>query len=346
MFEKDYSTILTDEEREEIFSHPYANTYPLTNEQCQFLDDEGYLVIKKLYDVDVCDKLVDEIYDAGKRLFNLDRGDPNTWSVIPSYGMLNLWHLPTMYQMRQSEALYSIFCQLLRTNQLVVSLDRVSAKNPCTKPLWINGEVNPNENLQLHTDQNYWYSDPRYAQFQCGVCLEDCYEDCGGFFCLPRAHKSERIEKYKSDCESGKFGKFSMPPPKKVFLNYFDKEALLKEKITIPLEKGDIVIWNNGLPHAGGINRNPDLWRLQAFIRFLALDGPSLSESIRISNRDYRNIVNHSVTQGTSPAWFPTGNGVPKNLNKDIEKETYQFPPLTTLGKKVLGIVKWEKKTE
>jgi len=338
----DYSTILTDEERQEIFSYPYTNKYPLTNEQCQFLDDEGYLVIKKLYDEDICDTLVREMFQSGKKYFNLDRDDPDTWNIIPSYGMLNVFHLPSHYVMRQNEMLYSIFAQLTRTHKLIVSMDRVSMKSPCLKPQVINGSMKPNDTLQLHTDINYWHSDPKYAQFQCGVCLDDCDETCGGFFCLPRAHKSERILQYKEDCMNGKFGKFKLPPQNKVFIYYSDTEALSREKITIPLEKGDIVIWNNNLPHAGGINCNPGRWRLQAFIRFLALDGPSISDVDININNNYVNLVHMSVLNGRTPARFPTGNKIPKNVCNELEMVGYRPPKLTPLGKKVLGDESWD----
>lgn len=43
--------------------------------------------------------------------------------------------------------------------------------------------------------------------------------------------------------------------------------------------QGDFVIWNNNLPHNGGVNTLPDRWRLHAYVRFLAMDGkePELS---------------------------------------------------------------------
>jgi len=142
------------------------------------------------------------------------------------------------------------------------------------------------------------------------------------------------------DFENKKFGDYQIPPKKKVFVIYDDTETLLKEKITVPLEKGDIVIWNNNLPHAGGINRNPDRWRLQAFTRYLALDGPSISLEDKKINNDYRTIVNQCVKSGKTPARFPTGNRVPRQST--IEVDDHKFPQLSNLGKKLLGQVKWD----
>jgi len=199
--------------------------------------------------------------------------------------------------------------------------------------------MNPNDELGLHTDLNYWYTDPMYAQFQCGICLEDCLEDCGGFYCLPRAHKAEVITQYKLDCESGKFGEFRIPAERNVFQNYLDIERVKRDKITVPLEKGDVVIWNNNLPHNGGSNCNPELWRLQAYVRFLALEGPSLHEKEMALNNIYPSVVRECMESGKKPRVYATGN---KTNCKKERIETVNVE-LTSLGEKVLGVKSWDE---
>ena len=108
---------------------------------------------------------------------------------------------------------------------------------------------------------NYWFNDPSKPQYQGGLCLSDCPKGGGGFYCIPFFHKKERIEEYKKAVESKKFGEVEVPKKTNIFVTFEDIETTEKEKKEIDMEKGDFVIWNNNLPHNGGVNTLPDKWR-------------------------------------------------------------------------------------
>jgi hypothetical protein len=45
--------------------------------------------------------------------------------------------------------------------------------------------VGTNEGLPVHTDWNFWKRSEAYPELQGGICLADCPEGGGGFFCVP-----------------------------------------------------------------------------------------------------------------------------------------------------------------
>jgi ectoine hydroxylase-related dioxygenase (phytanoyl-CoA dioxygenase family) len=100
---------------------------------------------------------------------------------------------------------------------------------------------------------------------------------------LPRFHKVEPIRNYMQRYEAGRYGDHDVPKPSKVF-NMFADEDGIRNAREIPLNQGDVVIWSNNLPHCGGTN-TLDRWRLQTFIRFLAMDGPTYPRSREKQNK-------------------------------------------------------------
>jgi len=340
--EENYSPYLTNEEKEDLFKHPHTNSYILSQQELDHLNEHGYVVVKCFEEED-CDRVVSEIYATANKYWGLDKNDKSTWKNISKTGFINLWHLPTLYRMRQNEKLYSIFSQLLKTHKLSASIDRVSLKPPCTDPEVLNKNSDPNENLPLHTDINYWHSSPLTTQFQCGVCIIDCDADCGGFYCIPGFQKRDKIVDYMNSVQQGKFEDKEVPLKSCTFCRFADKETARLNKVTVPLKKGEVVIWNNNLPHSGGINCNPNKWRVQAFVRFLPLDGPCLDYETKDRTKHYVNSMIVSMKKGMRPTKYPTLNKVSGSFyEKGIEVPDYQYPELSDLGRKLFGVVEWE----
>eukprot|EP01114_Cavostelium_apophysatum_P024422 TRINITY_DN9558_c0_g1_i1.p1 TRINITY_DN9558_c0_g1~~TRINITY_DN9558_c0_g1_i1.p1 ORF type:complete len:237 (+),score=35.53 TRINITY_DN9558_c0_g1_i1:452-1162(+) len=212
------------------------------------------------------------------------------------------------------------------------------------KPPCRDGEEN-NKDLTLHTDLNLWDSDPSQPQFQGGLCLRDCPAGGGGFFCIPRFHKREVINNYKKAYQAGKFGRSDIPGPSKRFNIFEDKEFARENMIEIPMEQGDFVIWNSNLPHNGGKNTLKNHWRLHAYVRFVALDGPYVDKKTAKWNADYKQVVCKSMKTGIKPTHYSTGNTVKTNGGADQEVPYHTVPKLTWLGERLFG-VKWANTPE
>jgi len=108
------------------------------------------------------------------------------------------------------------------------------------------------------------------------------------------------------------------------------------------MKKGDFVIWNSNLPHTGGNNLLKNHWRLHAFVRFLALDGPYVDNDQRNRVLQYRDMVTNCIMTGVVPTHFPTLNHTHvKPQQRGAEVPNYKVPELTDLGKKLFGFSPW-----
>ncbi len=56
----EYSPFLTPEERSNLAAHKYCLDFPLSNEQLQFLDENGYLVLENMIDKELCERIIHE----------------------------------------------------------------------------------------------------------------------------------------------------------------------------------------------------------------------------------------------------------------------------------------------
>jgi len=321
------------EEETYLSQHPHCLEYKLSKEQIEFLDEHGYLVLKKFISFEECDNVVKEAALRSSRLLGISFDHPQTWNKIPFHGCLDLWNLLSVYELRQNPKIYSVFSQLLKTHKLCASVDRVGMKPPPSSPM---SPVQP----ELHTDLNYWYTPPDKAGYQGGLCLEDCPAWGGGFWCIPGFHKPEVIANYKRECDKRR----RPPGPKRVFVFFDDLDYASKHMIEVPMEKGDFVIWSGNLPHNGGINTLPGHWRKHAYIRYLALDGPCVTPDDRKWFNDvYLNVVKESLLTGKRPSHYASINEVKTGGRNDKETVDYHPPTLSWLGERVFGLKPWEE---
>jgi hypothetical protein len=126
--ESNYTSFLTPDEKKRLSSYKYCMDFPLSENDLKFMDENGYLVVKNVVEDEICDKLIRQGFNRAKTLFQFDKEDEDTWSAIPFHGIVDIWHAPALYELRQHPNIYSIFSQLLKTNKLCVSIDRISIK--------------------------------------------------------------------------------------------------------------------------------------------------------------------------------------------------------------------------
>jgi len=342
---EDYDAHISPELRETLKKHEHCLDFELTEEQLQFMNENGYLVVNGLIEPELCDAVVREIFDVANKLFGFQYDDESTWDNLCESGIIDIWHASTLYVLRQHPKLYSVFCQLLKTHKLCVSLDRVSIKHPARSDDECIRNALFNSSVALHNDTNLWAWHPYFNEFQAGVCLADCPKNGGGFFCIPKMHKRKALDEYKKKAESGAFGKNktqSTKWPGKTFVTFEDHDLTRKNRIEVPLKKGDVVIWSIFLPHTGGFNCLEDYWRLHAYVRLMALEGPCTTPNQRAWAAKYQGIVRESMQTGKRPERYSTVNRVYADDSEDLELKTHQVPQLTPLGEKLFGIKHWD----
>jgi ectoine hydroxylase-related dioxygenase (phytanoyl-CoA dioxygenase family) len=352
----EYSIRLSSEERDRLSQFDHALDYEFSEEELGFLETNGYLVLRGIIPTETINVFVKEalvqIEKTGVKL-----SDSSSWASIPYHGCFNVWHTKTYNQLRQNPLLYSVFAQLLKTGNLTVSVDRMNLKSPCLAESKSQAQALENANLELHTDLNYWHADSNKPIYQGGLCLQDCPLGGGGFFCIPGFHRPERVLQYMQEVNRGKFGEASSIIPKKgkTFVTYFDQVDANANKIEVPLNKGDFVIWNNNLPHNGGKNslmipqnrasNSLENFRMHAFIMFVPLDGPCADEEVAAFYQKYQAETRHAIMSGTRPLHFATRNRTPGGKAGDTETKV-SSGPITSLGERILGIVPYDVKEE
>ena len=94
------------------------------------LDADGYLVVPTGLPRPFLQAVVDDIWSHA----GATPGDPATWYqpaiIRPRPGMVEMYHYQSMWDVRQHPAVYGIFRDLHRTDELWVSIDRVALKPP------------------------------------------------------------------------------------------------------------------------------------------------------------------------------------------------------------------------
>lgn len=352
-----YSPRLTDAEREALSHYDHTLDYTFSEEELTFLETHGYLLLRGIIPAETIDEFVQEALVAIKHTTGVTPADPKTWDLIPFHGCFNIWHTKTYNLLRQHPLLYSVFAQLLKTHNLTVSVDRINLKAPCTTEAKSTSQDYANRHPSLHSDCNYWHTDLDRPIYQGGLCLNDCPLGGGGFFALPGFQDPNVVREYMADVNRGKFGSASSVVPKKgkTFVTFCDQQRADTETVEVPMKKGDFVIWNNHLPHAGGKNslmvppnRAPNSlenFRMHAFIMFVPLDGPCATEEVASFYTTYQQETRHAISTGERPWHFATRNKTPSGGDEKKAKKS-AFAQLTPLGEHILGITPYEVREE
>jgi len=315
-----------------------AFSFPLTNEQLNHMDQYGYVVFKNFMSKAFCNKMISELSDLLKSI-GIDMSDPSTHSKITS-DTFPSYHLPTQYEFRTNPKLYSIFAQLLKTHRLTTSIDRIGLQPPVKDEKTSESLIQGNLKRTLHHDLNLFHLPPNHRMYQAGLAILDCPELGGGFKCIPKFHN--QIEKYHKDCHDGKFGEFQIPPENRRFNIFLDTKLAREKGRQIAMEQGDLIVWDSRLPHNGAIN-TMNQWRIQAFARMVAMDGPCTYPEEQYLNTQYRDCVKIAASSGESPTLYSTHNRVMEDTSyilhepHQIHKGILKNP----LSRKLLGFEDW-----
>jgi len=133
----------------------------------QFFDKYGFVIIKDVIDNEQATALLDEIWkNCQERKKLVSKDDPITWDYIPSGSVGILGSLFTeqtaSWDVRQSPRLRQAYAAVLRTDDLLVSLDRFGFLRPTVGIKMPDGTVVDKPNWKtaaqwFHWDLNPWF---------------------------------------------------------------------------------------------------------------------------------------------------------------------------------------------
>ena len=274
----------------------------------KFWIENGYIVIKNAVAKDKAKKTASFLWEFEEK----DSEDPSTWYSPPraemkmkelaGTGMVELYNHQFLWENRQERKIYESFVDIWGTEKLWVTIDRANLNFPIRKNFEYKSFI-------------HWDYDPdtKPQNVQGVLALEDQTDlSMGGFQCIPWLYKNYNLWKKSQPKNRDRFKP--------------DVSGLKDKIVKVPLETGDLLIFNSTLPH--GIRPNySNKVRIAQYISMM----PAEEENLDLKNWRINSWKNRVAPEGHA---FP---GDPRKW----EQIKYKTAKLNHLGEKLLGLKSW-----
>lgn len=253
--------------------------------------------------------------------------DPRPWyddPEVPPLGFVTdegrfapqMFHYPSMWAVREYPAVHAAFAEILGTAALWVSIANVCVKLP-THPQY----PDYGHNGFIHFDRLRWSlptpdgpvdpsKNPDTDLFLSGmVALTDTEAEMGGFQCVPGIYRrlDEWVAEQPDDWD-----------PRQPNLSGY-------EITLVPLRAGDLCIWTTRLPHGNGNNTSAAI-RLAQYVTMAPVP-------VDVADYGERRARRVRAWQTRSPS--------PTPADYRSREQSLPPPPLSGLGRKLLGADEW-----
>lgn len=280
----------------------------MSEEDWDFWTTNGYIVIKDAVPKEQVRRLADFLWEFEEK----DPNDPETWYAPPraemkmkeltNTGMVEVYNHQFLWDNRQYPKVHEAFSDIWGTEKLWVTIDRANLNLPLRPGFEYKGFI-------------HWDYDPetKPQNVQGVLALADQDdENMGGFQCVP-----ELFRTYDT-------WKLTQPEDR----NHFQPDVTGFEIVKVKMNAGDLLIFNSSQPHGIRANRSKDKVRLAQYISMM----PAQEDDEALRQWRIRSWREREAPQGYA---FP---GDPRNW----EKTRYQTAELSDLGRKLLGLDRWE----
>ena len=274
-----------------------------------FWKHNGYIVIKQAVSNEQAAATAAFLWEFEEK--NPD--DPTTWYTAPraemkmkeleNTGMVEVYNHQQLWNNRQVQRIYDAFVDIWGTEKLWVSIDRANLNFPIRPGFEYKGFI-------------HWDYDPdtNPVNVQGVLALADqTDENMGGFQCIP-----ELFRNYHS-------WKLTQPEDR----NHFMPDITGLELVKVPLEAGDLLIFNSLEPHGIRPNLSKDKVRIAQYISMM----PAEEDNEPLRQWRINSWRDRIAPEGYA---FP---GDPRNW----EQTRYNTAELNELGKKLLGLTTWDE---
>ena len=272
-----------------------------------FWKHNGYIVIKQAVSKEQAAATAAFLWEFEEK----NPADNNTWYTAPraemkmkeleNTGMVEVYNHQQLWNNRQVQRIYDAFVDIWGTEKLWVSIDRANLNFPIRPGFEYKGFI-------------HWDYDPdtNPVNVQGVLALADqTDENMGGFQCVP-----ELFRNYHS-------WKLTQPEDR----NHFMPDITGLELVKVPLEAGDLLIFNSLEPHGIRPNLSKDKVRIAQYISMM----PAEEDNEPLRQWRINSWRDRIAPEGYA---FP---GDPRNW----EQTRYKTAELNELGKKLLGLVSW-----
>ncbi|GHD69269.1 phytanoyl-CoA dioxygenase family protein [Jeongeupia chitinilytica] len=270
----------------------------------------GYVIVRQAVDAAAVRRTTDFLWDFQQ----LDPADPAGWNApqlrenemreLNGSGMVEAYQNQTLWDNRQTPRVYDAFVDIWDREDLWVTIDRANLNTPNAGVRKFGGFIHWDADTSL---------DPRPVNVQGVLALSDTSEDGGGFQCIPDlfAHFDRWRETAPADRNPWQPDLATVPYPVRF----------------IPMQAGDLLIFNSLLAHGIRPNTSADKVRLAQYISFTPAD------EANAELRDWR-IRSWQQREPARGYAFP---GDPRRW----EQSRYPRAELSALGERILGLRSW-----
>jgi len=279
----------------------------LSEEDWHFWIHQGYIVIKNADPREQVARLADFLWEFEEK----DPTDQESWYAAPraemkmkeltNTGMVEVYNHQYLWDNSQSPKVHQAFTDIWGTERLWVTIDRANLNFPMRPGHEYKGFI-------------HWDYDPetKPQNVQGVLALADqTDENMGGFQCIPELYRS-----YET-------WKLTQPEDR----DHFKPDTTGFEIVKVPMEAGDLLIFNSTQPHGIRPNKSNDKVRMAQYISMM----PAEEDNEELLNWRISSWKERRAPEGYA---FP---GDPRNW----EQTKYKTAELSSLGKKLLGIEKW-----
>ena len=286
------------------------NLRVLSIEDWQFWLRNGYIVIKNAISREQAQKTADFLWEFEEK----DPLNPATWYTqaraemqmkeLRGTGMVEVYNHQLLWENRQTKRVYDAFVDIWGTEKLWATIDRANLNFPIRKGFEYKGFI-------------HWDYDPetKPQNVQGVLALADQTDtEMGGFQCIPWLFRNYDTWKQSQPKDRNRY----QP----------DISGLEQHIVKVPLEAGDLLIFNSLEPHGIRPNNSNDKVRIAQYISMM----PAEEENQALKEWRIQSWKNRIAPEGHA---FP---GDPRNW----EQTKYQTAQLSALGEKLLGARSWE----
>ncbi len=281
----------------------------LNEEQWKFWINKGYIVIKEAISKEQAETTAKFLWEFEDK----KPEDSKTWYTNPrakmkmkelaGTGMVEVYNNQYLWNNRQAQKVYDAFVDVWGTEKLWVTIDRANLNFPIRKGYQYKGFI-------------HWDYDPetKPQNVQGVIALSDQTDlNMGGFQCIPWLYQN--YDKWKLDQPHGR--------------NHFQPDVTgMEDKIEkVPMEAGDLLIFNSLLPHGIRPNLSDNKVRIAQYISMM----PAEEDNKALKEWRINSWKNRVAPEGYA---FP---GDPRNW----EQIKYDTAKLSKLGEKLLGLTSW-----
>lgn len=281
----------------------------LSEEDWAFWQHNGYIVIKQAVSREQAHETAAFLWEFEEK----DPNDPDTWYTAPraemqmkeliGTGMVEVYNHQKLWNNRQSQRVYDAFVDIWGTEKLWVTIDRANLNFPKRDGKGANGFI-------------HWDYDPatKPQNVQAVLALDDQLdENMGGFQCIPWLYRN--------------FDSWVLTQPEDRDPFQPDITGLEDKIVKVPLEAGDLLIFNSSEPHGIRPNHSNNKVRIAQYVSMM----PAEEDNQALREWRINSWRNRIAPEGYA---FP---GDPRNW----EQTKYETAELTELGEKLLGLRDW-----